>query len=114
MSTILKSGKEHKYLSLGPTKILQIVPFYLSFKPHLDAARCHQKAVNGVLKFKPPYHSTDMDYGTFRFKLKPPPLENPGSSPATSNIYHKVNYTNSFFFVHISLIEHSHFFLYLS
>ena len=50
MSTILKSGKEH--LSLGPTKILQIVPFYLSFKPHLDATRCHQKAVNGVLKFK--------------------------------------------------------------
>ena len=52
MSTILKSGKDHKYLSLGPNKILQIVPFYLSFKPHLDATRCHQNAMNGVLKFK--------------------------------------------------------------
>ena len=52
--TILKSVEVHflKYLSLGPTKILLIVPFYVSFKPHLDASRYHQKAVNGALKFK--------------------------------------------------------------
>ena len=41
-------------LSLGPTEnqILPIVPIYVSFKPHLDATKCHQKAVNRVLKFK--------------------------------------------------------------
>ena len=41
MATILKSVKVHflKYLSLGPTKILSIVSFYVSFKPRLDAIR---------------------------------------------------------------------------
>ena len=84
-----------KYLSLGPTKILPVVPFYINFKPYLDATRCHQKAVNGVLKCKFSWgeggghapksastarrwraprlrHVIYMDYGIFRFILKPP------------------------------------------
>ena len=103
MVIILKSVKVglhfFKYLSLCPTKILLIVSFYVSFKPHLVAPRCHQTAVNGVLKFKfscgsmpsnPPSTARrgvpracviDMRYGTFKFKLNPPPLENPGFAP---------------------------------
>ena len=60
--------------------ILPIVPFYVSFEPHLDATRCHEKAVNGVMPTNPPgtarrcaardCHGTT--YGTSRFKLKPP------------------------------------------
>ena len=45
-------GAYIQYLSFDPTIILPIAPFYVSFEPHLDATRCHQKAVNGVLKLK--------------------------------------------------------------
>ena len=85
-----------KYLSLGPTKILPIAPFYVSFKQRLR--RCHQKAVNGVLKFKFSWGSvpqTPHALGVHRacsarltwttahsgLNFKSPPLENPGSAP---------------------------------
>ena len=108
-------------LSLGPTKILPNVPFYVSFKPHLDATRCHQKAVNGILIFKfswggggmppnPPstarrwraprlWHAIDMDYSTFRFKLKPPPppFENLGSAPAFYSESNETTFQQIFF-----------------
>ena len=93
MLPILKSVKIQfmKYLSLCPTNILPIVSFYVSFKPHLYATRCHQTAVHRVLKFKPPttarrWHVINMDYGTFIFKLKPPPLENPGSASGSVRV----------------------------
>ena len=93
-----------KYLSLGPTKILPVVPFYINFKPYLDATRCHQKAVNGVLKCKFSWgegggacpqirqHSTPVactapaarDLHGLRhiqIYIEAPPLENPGSAP---------------------------------